>query len=310
MNSMSMFEFCDNATSSSARTFRTSGGPRNSSSGGCPAWSLSPLMEVLPESPSPICSPQSSRAFSPKSCRFYSHGSSDLFAPRNQCFCTTSNCSKQSISCIEVNDWMEHAQQRYDHFHNHSQECSSKCYKSSLSMRDNEFDGLPVPLEKEESSVHEYSHQACARGIYEPSEAGSIDAQQHELMTRPKPYHAFLDEVKQQELEAEIDSRRKAKQMELMDKLRRKETAISDWELKTTSKVMEEMKKFESELEKRRAKAFVKTQHKISKTKAEANKKMDQARRKTIVKISETSIVSARIRAPRNSIWIKLMRLF
>lgn len=85
-------------------------------------------------------------------------------------------------------------------------------------MRDNEFDGLPIPLEKEESSVHEYSRQACARSTYEPSEAGSVDAQQHELMTRPKPYHAFLDEVKKQELEAEIDSWRKAKQVELMDK--------------------------------------------------------------------------------------------
>lgn len=84
--------------------------------------------------------------------------------------------------------------------------------------RDSEYGGLPVPLEKEENSVHEYSHQACAQTTYEASEAGSIDAQQHELMTRPKPYHAFLDEVKKQELEAEIDSWRKAKQMELMDK--------------------------------------------------------------------------------------------
>lgn len=153
-----------------------------------------------------------------------------------QSLCTLPNCSKQSIPHIEVNEWMEHAQQQLGHLQNHPQglslslslssvfslslslifnatasDCSFNCYLCSSSTCANEFVGLPTPTEKEESgSVHEYCYQA--------SEAGSIDAQQHKLMTRPKPYHAFLDEVKKQELEAEIDSWRKAKEMELMDK--------------------------------------------------------------------------------------------
>lgn len=67
---------------------------------------------------------------------------------------------------------------------------------------------------------------------------------------------------------------------------------------------------WQNELENRRAKALEKTQKRISKTKAEANKKLAKARQGTIDKISELSQVSATIRATRNSIWIKLMRLF
>lgn len=39
----------------------------------------------------------------------------------SQSFSTTSNCGKKSISCLDVNDWMEHAHQRYGHLHNHHQ---------------------------------------------------------------------------------------------------------------------------------------------------------------------------------------------
>ncbi|XP_024932406.2 uncharacterized protein LOC107424195 isoform X1 [Ziziphus jujuba] len=319
-NSMTMSESGGNGSSSSARTLKNSkpkiGRPCNSSSGCRPAWSMSPLMEVLPESPSPICSScsslLSSASCSPQSQRFvFSQLPPEFSASRNQSLCTLPNRSKQSTPHIQVNDWMEHAQQQLGHLQNYPQDCGFKCYLGSSSTCENEFVGLPIPTEKEEcGSVRDYSHQGCAQSMNEPSEAGSADAQQSKLMTRPKPYHAFLDEVKKKELEAEIDSWRKAKQMELMDKLTRKEAAINEWELKQASKVMEEMKKLEIKLEKRRAKMSEKTQKKISKAKAEANKKIAKARRATNDKISEVSKVSSRARTTRNLTWIKLLRFF
>lgn len=38
------------------------------------------------------------------------------------------------------------------------------------------------------------------------------------MLTRPKPYHAFLDEIKKQEAEAQVDASRKAAQMKFMKK--------------------------------------------------------------------------------------------
>ena len=50
------------------------------------------------------------------------------------------------------------------------------------------------------------------------SDAGSVDCGNHKLMTRPKPYSDFLDEMKAQELEAQMGAWKKAKHRELMTK--------------------------------------------------------------------------------------------
>ncbi|PON57729.1 Remorin, C-terminal [Trema orientale] len=239
-------------------------------------WSLNSLMEALPESPSPVCSagttPLSSRTSSPKSNAFFSQLSTESSTPRSQSYSAVLNGIKLS---------------RF--YHPDTQ---------------NNY-----PQAIEESSVpEEFSHQSSVHGNFGASDGGSPDGLQHNLMTRPKPYSTFLDEVKKQELEAEKEARRKTKQSELIDKLTRKEAAINEWEHKQTSKIVEEMKRLESKLEKKRARALEKFQRRISITKAEANKMTTKARRETIEKISEISKISSRAQDTKNSTCVKLIR--
>ncbi|GMN56330.1 hypothetical protein TIFTF001_025441 [Ficus carica] len=301
---------CNNGPSSSlSRSSTNSRRPKTphlcKSSSGRSSWNMKSLREVLPETPSPICStsltsPLSSSTSSPKSDTFFTQLPIEpLPTPKNQSFCTAENGVKNSR--IEVDDCMEHTKHfgRFNH----------------PNMQNN------YPKGKEEIPVlEEYSGQASAHSMYEASDEGSQNALRRRLMTRPKPYSTFLDEVKKQELEDEIEAWRKAKQMEIMSRegisylakpgrLKTKEADISKWEFKHTSKAMEEMKRLESKLEKKRAKALEKLQKRISTTKAEAHKKSAKVRRETIEKIAAISQVSSKALATKNSLWNKLTRL-
>ncbi|BBG97360.1 Remorin family protein [Prunus dulcis] len=176
---------------------------------------------------------------------------------------------------------------------------------SKLSMRESifsdphhEFDhGRESPSERErqDSSVYneEYKHvvQSADQSSHEESDADENPNAEgdKQLMDRPKPYHEFLDEFKQQELKAEIEAWTKAEHMRLVTKLREEEAAIDDWEFKQTSKALKEIKKIESKLEKQRAKAVENTWKNMRIAKEEAHKKKIKVRRSTIGKISAVS---------------------
>ncbi|KAH0980548.1 hypothetical protein GBA52_007725 [Prunus armeniaca] len=174
---------------------------------------------------------------------------------------------------------------------------------SKLSMRESifsdphhEFDhGRESPSEREDSSVYneEYKHvvQSADQSSHEESDADENPNAEgdKQLMDRPKPYHEFLDEFKQQELKAEIEAWTKAEHMRLVTKLREEEAAIDDWEFKQTSKALKEIKKIESKLEKQRAKAVENTWKNMRIAKEEAHKKRIKVRRSTIGKISAVS---------------------
>ncbi|KAF4401855.1 uncharacterized protein LOC133033428 [Cannabis sativa] len=261
---------CDNGTPSLPRKFTNSRRTIGKSSD----WSLNSPKEDQPESPSPICSsctsPLSSKTSSSKLNTFFSRLSTESATPRNQSYYVDSDSGKNG----RFND-------------------------------PNPQDKYPLAIE-ENSVAEEISSQACSLGNFGVSNGESPDYLQHNLMTRPKPYSTFLDEVKKQELEAEVEAWKKTKETELIDKLARKEAAINEWEHKKTSKIVEEMKKFESKLEKKRAKALQKFQKKMNIAKAEANKMTTKARKETIEKISDISKISDTALATKNSKCVKL----
>lgn len=67
-------------------------------------------------------------------------------------------------------------------------------------------------------STKELSYQAYADSIHGAFRSRSLNDEQQKLLSHLKPYHALLDEVKRQELEADIDAWKKAKFLKLVDK--------------------------------------------------------------------------------------------
>ncbi|KAK7837235.1 hypothetical protein CFP56_021464 [Quercus suber] len=113
---------------------------------------------------------------------------------------------------------------------------------------DHELSNQTLPPVEEESEVpEELSNVACGNSIHGASEADNLNnIEQKSLLTRLKPYHAFLDDVKRHKIDAEIEAWKKAKYLKLMSKLERKEEDINDWEFEKTKKAKEEMKQFEA----------------------------------------------------------------
>ncbi|XP_061997369.1 uncharacterized protein LOC133715071 [Rosa rugosa] len=271
----------------SARTFRGSPKPTSKVTPRVAgAWSMSPLIEAFPGSPPPVgssgsspISSLSSKTCSPKSEKtsFFSDMPANASTPRNQD--GLENAKDYGRLCLT-------------NFQNnpHKGSCLSK-----LSMASNPHHEIvehQSNSEREERSVDEEdSHLACGeQSTNEESDGGgSPIAGRDKLMERPKPYHEFLDEVKKQELQAEVEAWKKAEQMKLMTKLRREEAAIEEWEFKQTSKALKDIKKLEIKLEKQRAKAVENTWKTISLTKEEANRRKIRARQCTIGRISAVS---------------------
>ncbi|KAG2669276.1 hypothetical protein I3760_14G026900 [Carya illinoinensis] len=291
-NSMaiSLYKRSDSHSSrSSFRTLTHSKGmiaPWCDSSGGCLASNMRSLMAVLPKSPSPICS--------------------DCSSPRDSTTCSTlsqtSNSQVPTSSCIvsfdsptsrkDIDGWMENAK--------------SCCWVRQPYLLNNQFKALDQELSSPTlPSTEELSYQAYADSMHG---ARSQNDGQHKLLSQVEPHHALFDEVKRRELEADIDAWKKAKFLELVDELERKEAAISIWEFEKTKKAMEELEKLESKLERKRLREIEKTQKKIGRVNKEANKKKSKARRSTIEEISAVSAITEKIRATKSFLLLVLKK--
>ncbi|KAJ7950881.1 Remorin, C-terminal [Quillaja saponaria] len=285
------------------------------SSRGDPVWSMSSLVAYLPESPSPICSSgpsqMSNGTGSQKSDTFYSEIRTEFSYPGNQSIRRISIDNKQSPSTVEVDEWMKHAT-KFCHasnfYSNYLEETgflkqngspegnmsmSSLC-KTFFTAPDHELSSLTLPSVREGSSVPEdLSRHVCIHSIYGASNSRSPMDERRKLIKRPKPYNTFLDEVMTQKLEAETDSRSKAKHVKVMDKMRRKVAATDDWESKETRKAMMERKELESKLERKRIQVLNRTEERIFKVKEMAKKQKMNARRSAMAKISSSSNISS-----------------
>ncbi|KAL6124463.1 hypothetical protein ACLB2K_076975 [Fragaria x ananassa] len=300
-----------NGSPMSARTFKSSAKmtskvtPRVAAGGS--TWSMTPLMEILPGSSPPAgssgsspISPLSSKTCSPKSekTQFFS----DL--PTN----ASTRLNQEGLE-INAKDFGRLCLTNFQ-ANPHKGSCLSKLSMADTSSSPHhEIVAHQSNSERDERSVDEEdSHLAQGeQSTNEDSDGESPIAGRDKLMDRPKPYHAFLDEVKKQELRAEVEAWKKAEQMKLMTKLRQEEAAIEEWEFKQTSKALKDIKKLEIKLEKQRAKAVENTWKKINMTKEEANKKKIRARQCTIGRLSEVSENSQKPNSSTKTlVWNKL----
>ncbi|KAM7260936.1 hypothetical protein ACFE04_026411 [Oxalis oulophora] len=177
-----------------------------------------------------------------------------------------------------------------------------------------------IPSAKEAGIVREDDIQEhMYKPSYGPTAAWNLNEgrddedrgqERDKLTSRPKPYERFLEEVKTQQIEAEILAWRRTKHEQLMNKLTRKEAAIGDWEFRETMKALKERKKLEGKLERNRTKVLKMTQERISKAKEVANKKRAKARVSTVKKISKITKLSENQQTTRKSVWLlKLKKL-
>ncbi|KAG6749330.1 hypothetical protein POTOM_046374 [Populus tomentosa] len=153
-----------------------------------------------------------------------------------------------------------------------TQNCHSKYRSRQSAVADAEVYSRTLSsfLDDDNEKKHDDSDPKCNYNI-NSSDTDSVDCGNHKLMTRPKPYSDFLDEIKAQELEAQMGAWKKAKHRELMNKLRRNEAVIRDWEYKQTQKALKDMRKVENKLERKRAEALERAQKRINKARKEAN---------------------------------------
>uniref|UniRef100_A0A2N9F8G6 Remorin C-terminal domain-containing protein n=1 Tax=Fagus sylvatica TaxID=28930 RepID=A0A2N9F8G6_FAGSY len=264
-----------------------------SSEGSCPAvWGMGSLMTVLPDSPSPICSGCSTPRNSKTLCT--SQVPTGFSTARKKSSCAVHFDSKKSTSSNEVDKWMDNTK--------------SVCHFQHNNLQNNQSKACDHEVEEESSIPEELSYVSCGSSIHGASELDSMNNEQQKMMTRLKPYHAFLDDVKRHEIEAEINAWKKAKYMKLINKLERKEAAINDWEFEKNKKAIEEMKKLEDKLARKRAQALKETEKKISRAKKVANKKTTKARRSTIEEMSAVSIFSEKVRATKSLLLLKLRK--
>ncbi|KAG5043163.1 hypothetical protein JHK87_007078 [Glycine soja] len=229
--------FCSNKSDSSscssclARSFKNS------------AWSMSSLVTALQESPSTICSHS-----------HYSHHATEFSTPRDQSFgIATSkvddyNNNNNLSTCLsDIDEWLEHANkfckssihltESVHSGQNGSQEeedsrLSAIC-NTYLAAQEHELHNITLPCVREESPFFQgQTRHACT---YKPPKC---EGYEHIKM--------MDDIVRRKQEEDERDARKKAKHVELMLKLRRKENAINDWELQQTRKAMDKMDKIQA----------------------------------------------------------------
>ncbi|KAJ1388197.1 hypothetical protein SESBI_39301 [Sesbania bispinosa] len=217
-----------------------------------PAWSMSSLMTALPESPSPICSHASTTYTQSQTRTYYSDNATEFSTPRNQnSGIDNNNCS----SCFsDIDEWLEHANkfcssnnyhltETVDSRQNGRTEEDTRILaicNTFLTVPEDELCNITLPSVREGSPVF-HGQTTLISSNYGAFKSGSNERRR--LMCRPKPYDEFLNEVRRKKLEAERNARTKAKHVELMRRMRRKEEAINDWELWQTRKAMDEMDK-------------------------------------------------------------------
>ncbi|KAH1069589.1 hypothetical protein GLYMA_03G118500v4 [Glycine max] len=270
--------FCSNKSDSSscssclARSFKNS------------AWSMSSLVTALQESPSTICSHS-----------HYSHHATEFSTPRDQSFgIATSkvddyNNNNNLSTCLsDIDEWLEHANkfckssihltESVHSGQNGSQEeedsrLSAIC-NTYLAAQEHELHNITLPCVREESPFFQgQTRHACT---YKPPKC---EGYEHTKM--------MDDIVRRKQEEDERDARKKAKHVELMLKLRRKENAINDWELQQTRKAMDKMDKIQNELERKQFRASARTQKKICLVRQKAEKQKLNLRRSTMKRFQQ-----------------------
>ncbi|KAF5204451.1 Remorin family protein [Thalictrum thalictroides] len=307
-------------------------------------------MGIIPSSSFPkftSFSPLSDISCSPNSDFFYSQISSTMFStPRNKSSCWSVD-EKLSVSSTEEIDeemnnlinlnavYMQNRDSKEEQVEEDHNPIATKClsyctteYKSFDARQP--FVALPRQLpilvvneeeegqeekrggEEEEEEIEEKIDNGVSRNSIEESEISespSINGHQR-LITRPKPYHAFLHEIKKREVAEKANAWKEAKHLKLLNKLKRKEAAIDVWELQQTKKATLRMKKIECKLERKRAKAMQNMQKAISSTHRKAEEKKAKEKRTTLNKISKISRVTEKMKVTRSKVCLKVLSIF
>ncbi|RDX72326.1 hypothetical protein CR513_48209, partial [Mucuna pruriens] len=298
-----------------------------------PSWSMSSLMTALPESPSTLCSHASTTRHSHYShTTNYSHQLFLFWVLQNVCnvlffmslirifliyhiwflesqsfgtACNSDNHDNNLSTCLsDIDEWLEHAN-KFCKSSNHLTESVHSGQNGSreeeedsrlsaicntyLGASEHELYNITLPCVREESPTCTYRTRKC--GGYECTR----------LM---RPYDEFLDDVRRRKHEAERNARKKAKHVELTLRMRRKENAINDWELKQTRKAMDKMDKIQAyqttslldrvhqpsnanELERKQFRASARTQKKICLVREKAEKQKLNLRRSTLKRFQQ-----------------------
>ncbi|KAF1868437.1 hypothetical protein Lal_00008244 [Lupinus albus] len=145
-------------------------------------------------------------------------------------------------------------------------------------VHEDELNNITLPSVREESPVFQgHTRLSC---IYEGSRYGSNERKI--LIRRAKGGDELLDELRRNKQEAKIDARRKRKHVQLMQRMKRKETAINDWQLHQTRKAMDELDKVQTKLERKLLMASARTQKKICLVREKAEKQKMNLRQSTM----------------------------
>ncbi|KAG5009550.1 hypothetical protein JHK82_018175 [Glycine max] len=225
---------------------------------------MSSLMTALEESPSTICS-HSRYSYTTN----YSHHATEFSTPRDQvriaCLehtmplssplsaCNVDNNNNSSTCLSDIDEWLEHSNKFCKssiHLTEsvHSGQSGSPEEEDSrlsaicstyLAAQEHELHNITLPCVREDSSV--FQGQSCISCTCKPPKFGG-----YERTRLMGPYDEFLDDIRRRKQEAERDARKKAKHVELILKLRRKENALNDWELQQTRKAMDKMDKIQA----------------------------------------------------------------
>lgn len=192
------------------------------------------------------------------------------------------------------------------------EEIREKLKASSSSNKEEEYSKKRSSKEEEimrrRSSAEEtVIRRPCSKE--EISKWPPVDAHQA-LMVRPKPYGAFLEEIKTREFEEKVDAWKEDQTIKIEDKLKKKENAIHTWELNQTKIATMRMKKIECKWERKRAKALKRLQEKIDYVQREAEHKKKKERSATFDELLRVSIAAEKMKATGSRKHLKFLCFF
>ncbi|GAB2287060.1 hypothetical protein Dimus_021445 [Dionaea muscipula] len=129
-------------------------------------------------------------------------------------------------------------------------------------------------------------------------------------MRRSKPYSEFLDEVKRQQIDAQIETWKKAKDDNLRNRLRTKEADIDEWEWRQIHKAQQEMKNYEKLLQEKQVRALQRMQEKIHSINMEAKNRKAREQHSFLSETSKVAKISEKMHTTKSAIWLKLISLY
>ncbi|CAL0305940.1 unnamed protein product [Lupinus luteus] len=231
------------------------------------AWSMSSLRTALPY-------------FSTSHSHSHSSQYPNQFStPTNHFESFDNNCS----NCFSaIDQWLEHASNNFCHPSNFGtkhpsgaeEDLRMSAVLNTFRMVDEDEvhnHNITLPSVREESPVFEgHTRLGC---IYEGSRYGTNERKI--LIRRAKVDDELLDEAKR-------DARRKRKHVQLMQRMKRKEAAINDWQLHQTTKAMDELDKLHNKVERKLLLASARTQKKICQVREKAEKQKMKLRKSTM----------------------------